>query len=140
MFDIGGPEIILIVLGIIVLFGPKKIPEIAQMIGRGIQKVRDAQSQFKDQMDEIQSELNQVKNPDFTKVVPKNDPKSKINEVNPQNLRRDQISFADQITDQNDSKNAESENIEVNNKKKVDDNLSENDTKSTSTQKKESLK
>lgn len=58
MFDIGGPELLVILLGIIVLFGPKKIPEIAQMIGKGIQKVRTAQTQFKEQIEEIQTELS----------------------------------------------------------------------------------
>jgi len=58
MFDIGGGELILIVLAIIVLFGPKKIPEIAQMFGKGMQQVRRAQAQFTQQFNEIKSEIN----------------------------------------------------------------------------------
>ena len=39
---IGGPEIIIILLFIIMFFGSKKIPEIARGIGKGIREVKDA--------------------------------------------------------------------------------------------------
>lgn len=57
MFDIGGGELIVIVVAILILFGPKKIPEIAQMIGKGMQQFRKAQSQFQSQFNDIQSEI-----------------------------------------------------------------------------------
>ncbi len=60
MFDVGGPELLVIVLGVLLLFGPKKIPEIAQMFGKGMQKIRNAQTQFRDQINEIQNDLNVV--------------------------------------------------------------------------------
>ncbi|MFM7157718.1 MAG: twin-arginine translocase TatA/TatE family subunit, partial [Bacteroidota bacterium] len=43
MFDIGGAEFLLIGLAILMLFGPKKIPEIMQAIGKGIRYFRQAQ-------------------------------------------------------------------------------------------------
>jgi sec-independent protein translocase protein TatA len=57
MFDVGGPELLLILLAVILLFGPKKIPEISQMLGKGVQKVRNAQSQFQEQMRDIEKEM-----------------------------------------------------------------------------------
>lgn len=36
--NIGGTEIILIVLAILILFGAKKIPELAQGIGKGMRE------------------------------------------------------------------------------------------------------
>ena len=57
MFDIGGGELLLIFLAVLLLFGPKKIPEIAQMLGKGMQQIRKAQSQFRSQMDDIQYEI-----------------------------------------------------------------------------------
>jgi len=57
MFDVGGPELLLILLAVILLFGPKKIPEISQMLGKGVQKVRNAQSQFQEQMRDIEKEV-----------------------------------------------------------------------------------
>lgn len=57
MFDVGGGELLLIVFAILLLFGPKKIPEIAQMIGKGMQKVKQAQAQFQSQINDIQTEI-----------------------------------------------------------------------------------
>ncbi len=87
MFDIGGPELLVILLGIIVLFGPKKIPEVAQMIGKGIQKVRTAQTQFKEQIDEIQTELSVINKTDFNVNT---DPR--INEISANDLKSEHFS------------------------------------------------
>ncbi len=57
MFDVGGGELILVVLAVLLLFGPKKLPEIAQMVGKGMQQVRKAQAQFQEQINEIKTEL-----------------------------------------------------------------------------------
>ncbi|MCX7929451.1 MAG: twin-arginine translocase TatA/TatE family subunit [Chlorobi bacterium] len=58
MFDIGGGELLLIVLVVLILFGPKKIPEVAQLIGRGVQKARRAQEEFIEQVRTINSTLD----------------------------------------------------------------------------------
>lgn len=63
MFDIGGPELLLILLAVIVLFGPKKIPEMAQMIGKGLNKVKQVQSQFHSQIEEIKTEVQHAGEP-----------------------------------------------------------------------------
>ena len=62
MFDVGGGELLLIIFAILLLFGPKKIPEIAQMVGKGMQKVRQAQAQFQSQLNDISTDVNKVTN------------------------------------------------------------------------------
>jgi sec-independent protein translocase protein TatA len=44
MFGLGTPEIILIIIVILVLFGSKKIPEFMQGIGKGIREFKKAAS------------------------------------------------------------------------------------------------
>lgn len=62
MFDVGGGELLLILLAVIVLFGPKKIPEIVQMFGKGLSQFRKAQSELKSHLDDIKSEVtSQIK-------------------------------------------------------------------------------
>ena len=48
MFDIGSKEIIIIAVLVILLFGPKKIPELAKGIGEAIKTLRGG---FKDNGD-----------------------------------------------------------------------------------------
>jgi len=59
MFDVGGGEILLIVLAILLLFGPRKIPEIASMVGNGMRKVRRAQEDFTQHLRDLSTELEQ---------------------------------------------------------------------------------
>jgi len=54
MGNLGAPEIILIILVILVFFGAKKIPEIAQGIGKGIREFRKAS---RDVQDEFEREI-----------------------------------------------------------------------------------
>lgn len=58
MFDVGGGELLLILLAILLLFGPKKIPEFAKMFAKGMKEFRKAQSQFQSQINEIKSEID----------------------------------------------------------------------------------
>jgi sec-independent protein translocase protein TatA len=54
MGNLGAPELILIVLVILIFFGAKKIPEIAQGLGKGIREFRKAS---RDIQDEIEKEI-----------------------------------------------------------------------------------
>lgn len=51
---IGGPEVILILVVILLLFGAKKIPDLARGLGKGIRE-------FKDASQEIKNEISQEK-------------------------------------------------------------------------------
>jgi TatA/E family protein of Tat protein translocase len=64
MFDsIGGGEIMLILIAILVLFGPKRIPDLAQSLGKGLREFRKAQQ-------DLQNNLSSVVNhEDFTKLT-----------------------------------------------------------------------
>ncbi|MFA7325451.1 MAG: twin-arginine translocase TatA/TatE family subunit [Candidatus Kapaibacterium sp.] len=42
MFGLGTPELLLIVFGIALLFGGKKIPELMKGFGKGIKEFKDA--------------------------------------------------------------------------------------------------
>ncbi len=58
MFDIGGGEIIFIVFAILLLFGPKKIPEFAKMVKKGMSEVKKAQGVFQEHIIDIKEEIN----------------------------------------------------------------------------------
>lgn len=51
MGSIGGFEWVLIILAILLLFGAKRIPELARGIGQGIQEFRKASDDIKKEID-----------------------------------------------------------------------------------------
>lgn len=55
MFGLGTPEIILIVIVILVLFGAKKIPELMQGLGKGVKE-------FKKATTDIEKDINSASN------------------------------------------------------------------------------
>lgn len=49
---IGGPEILVILLVILLLFGSKRIPEFAKMMGKGMNEFRKATEDIKREINE----------------------------------------------------------------------------------------
>lgn len=48
---LGGPEIALIMFALLLLFGAKKIPELARGLGKGIREFKDATTDVKKEID-----------------------------------------------------------------------------------------
>jgi len=85
---IGGPEIFVILLLVVMLFGADKIPEIARGLGKGIRQVKDATNDIKkeitdsakaqgldtDILKDVNAEVNKVKDDidDFTGPIKRN--------------------------------------------------------------------
>ena len=57
-FNISGGEIFIILVVVFIIFGPKKIPEIARKLGKGIHEMKKATNDIKR---EINNEVNKVK-------------------------------------------------------------------------------
>ncbi len=66
MFGFGhGPELIIILVIALIVLGPGKIPEIAQMLGKGIRELRQASSDLQKTFD-----VNELMNPTPQPPVP----------------------------------------------------------------------
>ncbi|QXP72920.1 twin-arginine translocase TatA/TatE family subunit [Tenacibaculum sp. HL-MS23] len=74
---IGGPEIFVILLLVVMLFGADKIPEIARGLGKGIRQVKDATNDIKKEINN--SAKNQGIDTDFVKDINKEVNKVKDN-------------------------------------------------------------
>jgi sec-independent protein translocase protein TatA len=77
MFDIGGGELLLILIVVLIAFGPKKLPELAQSLGRGIREFKRAQRDFTDQINSA-IELEQRKS---TRTVSRRPPTGTRNDA-----------------------------------------------------------
>ena len=47
ILNLGGPEIVLIVFVVVLLFGLKRIPELARGLGKGMREFKDATKEIK---------------------------------------------------------------------------------------------
>ena len=54
---IGGPEIIIILLFIVIFFGSSKIPDLARTLGKTIREVKDASNEIKKEIRDSESEV-----------------------------------------------------------------------------------
>ena len=55
----GSGEIIVIFIVILVLFGPRKLPEIAKMIGKTLNQLRNASQEFRDEVMKIEEDVKE---------------------------------------------------------------------------------
>ena len=67
MFGIGMPEMLLLLAVALIVFGPKKLPELAKSLGRALGEFKRATSDLKESIesdtgiDEVRSSINEVK-------------------------------------------------------------------------------
>ena len=55
---IGGPEIIVILLIVLVLFGGKKIPELMKGLGKGVKEYKKAMNGVEEEVNNVSSAIN----------------------------------------------------------------------------------
>ncbi len=108
MFDVGGGELLLILLAIIILFGPKKIPEVARFMGKGIRQFRQAQSEIQSQISKIQHEVSDEIN------VVKKEIENNVSDasIKPENLIRQELPKNQETQINNNQGNQENDKIQ----------------------------
>jgi sec-independent protein translocase protein TatA len=65
LFGLGGQELVIILVVVLLLFGAKKIPELARGLGKGIREFKDASQEIKREIEnagENEEESKRLKN------------------------------------------------------------------------------
>ena len=58
MFGIGMPELLLILGLALIVLGPKKLPELAKTLGKGLAEFRRATDELKDEFRKVEADLD----------------------------------------------------------------------------------
>lgn len=72
VFGIGLPEMVLILVVALLVFGPKKLPEIGRSLGKAIRGFQDASREFETEFKREAQQLEQAAN---TTVTPETQPR-----------------------------------------------------------------
>ena len=80
IFGVGLPEVTVILILALLIFGPKKLPELGKQLGKTLKSLKKASNEF-------QKEIDQVMNEEEKKDLPKS-PESNITSEIPQDKEK----------------------------------------------------
>lgn len=60
LFSLGGPEVILTLVVVLLLFGAKRIPDLARGLGKGIREFKDASTEIKKEIDRESNSIDKT--------------------------------------------------------------------------------
>ena len=65
MGGIGGIEILIILVAALIIFGPKKLPEMGRSLGKAIREFKSAGNDLQDELTKAANEIDKEKDPNI---------------------------------------------------------------------------
>jgi len=63
IFGVGLPEVTVILILALIIFGPKKLPELGKQLGKTLKSLKKASNEFQNEIDQVINEENVEKSP-----------------------------------------------------------------------------
>ena len=67
IFGVGLPEVTVILILALLIFGPKKLPELGKQLGKTLKSLKKASNEFQNEIDQVMNEEDKEKSPKSTK-------------------------------------------------------------------------
>ena len=87
IFGVGLPEVTVILILALLIFGPKKLPELGKQLGKTLKSLKKASNEF-------QNEIDQVMNEGDKEESPKSIESDQTNEINQDNIDLENKNFS----------------------------------------------
>ena len=85
IFGVGLPEVTVILILALLIFGPKKLPELGKQLGKTLKSLKKASNEFQNEIDQVMNEEEKV---DIPKTLESN-LKNKISQENQELEKKD---------------------------------------------------
>ena len=94
IFGVGLPEVTVILILALLIFGPKKLPELGKQLGKTLKSLKKASNEF-------QNEIDQGMNEEDKDESPKSIESDQINEINPEKIDSENENFSNKENSNN---------------------------------------
>ncbi|KGF90234.1 MULTISPECIES: TatA/E family twin arginine-targeting protein translocase [Prochlorococcus] len=94
IFGVGLPEVTVILILALLIFGPKKLPELGKQLGKTLRSLKKASNEF-------QNEIDQVINEEDKEGYPKSIESNQKNEINQEKLDSENKNFSNKKNSNN---------------------------------------
>ena len=94
IFGVGLPEVTVILILALLIFGPKKLPELGKQLGKTLKSLKKASNEF-------QNELDQVMNEEDKEESPISIESNQTNEINQEKIDSENNNFSNKENSNN---------------------------------------
>ena len=94
IFGVGLPEVTVILILALLIFGPKKLPELGKQLGKTLKSLKKASNEF-------QNEIDQVMNEEDKDESPKSIESNHTNEINQEKIDSQNKNFSNKENSNN---------------------------------------
>ena len=73
IFGVGLPEVTVILILALLIFGPKKLPELGKQLGKTLKSLKKASNEFQNEIDQVMNEEDKENSPKSTESYQANE-------------------------------------------------------------------